>query len=510
MRRNKKTPTHASSSSQGYSATEGGYVPASPSRGHHAAHASQTVSAGDADPSAQNPYSRRVTQAEYTKKRKGKKRKKILLTVLIVLLVVVLGGAGAAFAYINSINGNLNKGVDENLRNALSDTQYAGGPFYMLLMGTDGSEERSESAEYAGDQFRADSMILMRVDPQSKKVTMVSLHRDTLIDMGTNGKQKLNAAHSIGGAAYTIEVVSKFAGVPISHYAEINFDGFKEAVDALGGVEVDVPMEINDEDAGGHLDAGVQTLNGDQALILCRARHAYDAYGDGDRYRAANQRLVLSAIAKKVLSSDPVTMANTVQALSKYVTTDYSVTDIVSLASSMKGLDAENDIYSAMEPTTSKYVNGGWYEYVNQSEWQTMMNRVDQGLPPTTEDEVDTKNGTVLASTGGSSGQSSGGSSTSSTQLSTNRTGSVVVKNGAGIDGAAATAADKIGKLGYTTSTGNAGSKFSTTVVVYANDSQKEAAEEIVKAIGNGVATKNNGTYTYDGDFLVVIGSDWK
>ena len=185
------------------------------------------------------------------------------------------------------------------------------------------------------------------------------------------------------------------------------------------------------------------------------------------------------------------------------------MTDIVSLASSMKGLDADNDIYSAMEPTTSKYVNGGWYEYVNQSEWQTMMDRVDQGLPPTTEDEVDSKNGTVLANTGGASGQSSSDSS-SSTQLSTNRTGSVVVKNGAGIDGAAATAADKIGKLGYTTSTGNAGSKFSTTVVVYANDSQKEAAEEIVKAIGNGVATKNNGTYTYDGDFLVVIGSDWK
>ena len=84
-------------------------------------------------------------------------------------------------------------------------------------------------------------------------------------------------------------------------------------MDALGGVEVDVPMEINDDD-GRRLrsSAGLQTLNGDQALILCRARHAYDDYGDGDRYRAANQRLVLSAIAKKVLASDPATMASTV------------------------------------------------------------------------------------------------------------------------------------------------------------------------------------------------------
>ncbi|MCG5014988.1 LCP family protein, partial [Collinsella aerofaciens] len=89
-------------------------------------------------------------------------------------------------------------------------------------------------------------------------------------------------------------------------------DGFKDIVDALGGVEVDVPMEIDDEDAGGHLDAGLQTLSGDQALILCRSRHAYDEYGDGDSYRAANQRLVLSAIAKKILSADVATMASTV------------------------------------------------------------------------------------------------------------------------------------------------------------------------------------------------------
>ncbi len=307
-----------------------------------------------------------MTQAEYTKKRKSKKRKKIVLAVCIALLVVVLGGVGAAFAYINTINANLNEGVDDDLRDALVDTKYAGDPFYMLLMGTDGSEERSESAEYAGDQFRSDSMILARIDPQSKQVTMVSLHRDTLIDMGTNGKQKLNAAHSIGGAAYTIEVVSKFAGVPISHYAEIDFDGFKEAVDALGGVEVDVPMEINDEDAGGHLDAGLQPLNGDQALILCRARHAYDAYGDGDRYRAANQRLVLSAVAKKILSSDPITMANTIQALSKYNTTDFNVTDIVSLASSMQGNQHRHRHLLGDGPTTSKLVNGTWYEYVNE------------------------------------------------------------------------------------------------------------------------------------------------
>ena len=138
----------------------------------------------------------------------------------------------------------------------------------------------------------------------------------TEIEIEGYGLQKLNASYAIGGPALAIKTVSQMAGVPISHYAEINFDGFEEVVDALGGVEVDVPMEINDDEAGGHVDAGEQTLTGEEALILCRSRHSYDEYGDGDRYRAANQRLVLGAIAKKILSTDPATMANTISALS--------------------------------------------------------------------------------------------------------------------------------------------------------------------------------------------------
>ena len=226
------------------------------------------------------------------------------MIALAVVGVLVLGGAGAAFAYYGILSGNLHAGVDAKLRAALVDTDLAKEPFYVLLMGTDGSNDRQASQEYAGDQFRSDSIILARIDPVDKKVTMVSIHRDTLVDMGEYGQNKLNAAHAIGGAALAVETVSKLAGVPISHYAEINFDGFKDVVDALGGVEADVPMEIDDEDAGGHLDAGVQTLSGDQALILCRSRHAYDEFGDGDSYRAANQRLVLGAIAKKILSAD--------------------------------------------------------------------------------------------------------------------------------------------------------------------------------------------------------------
>lgn len=136
---------------------------------------------------------------------------------------------------------------------------------------------------------------------------------------------------------------------------------------------VDVPVTIDDEDAGGYVEAGRQTLNGDQALILCRSRHTYDEYGSGDYYRMANQRMVMGAIAEKILASDVVTMANTINAMADYITTDMDVQSIVSIATEMHGMDVEEDMYSAMNPTTPAYVDDVWYEYCNLAAWQEMM-----------------------------------------------------------------------------------------------------------------------------------------
>jgi len=311
--------------------------------------------------------------------------------------LILLAGIGV-FAYASIISANLHEGVDDELLNALVDTDYAKEPFYMLLMGVDTSVERGADG-YSTEDSNSDSMMLVRIDCPNHKVTMVSLHRDT--ELMINGKsQKLNAAHAIGGPALAVETVSDFAGVDISHYAEINFDAFRDLVDSLGGVEVEVTMEIDDELAGGYVPAGRQTLNGTQALILCRARHAYDDYGDGDVYRAANQRMVLGAIAKKILKADVLTIANSVRACSEFVTTDMSLSDIVGIAQALKGLDPSTDIYSAMEPTEGVFYEGdGWYEEVQLDEWYAMMDRVRDGLPPTEEDYV-SNTGAVLASTG--------------------------------------------------------------------------------------------------------------
>lgn len=441
------------------------------------------------------------------------------LIAAIVAVVVVLIGAGAGFAYFQTIQGNMQRDVDQSLLEALDTSKYENGePFYMLLLGVDKSEKRANSAAYAGDSFRSDSMILTRVDPANKKVTMVSLHRDTLIDMGEYGQQKLNAAHALGGPAYTVKVVSQMAGVPISQYAEIDFDGFKAAVDALGGVEVTLKNDIYDPHLDKSLKAGTQTLNGKQALFLCRSRHSYDEIGDGDRFRAANQRMVLSAVAKKLLNSDVITMTSTIKSMSEYITTTFKIEDIISLASAFRGMDTKKDLYTSMEPTIPLETDDGCYEQLDTANWQIMMKRVDQGLPPTEKTETDAL-GTVMSNAGEGSDtekssqlKSSSNTSTKTTEKKAEkRSGNVDVKNGSGIEGAAADAAKKISKLGYTCQTGNANSgDFDETLVVYDDAMKAEQAQEIVDALGVGMAVQNQGGYVFEGDFLVVVGSDWK
>ena len=326
-----------------------------------------------------------------------RRRRGMIAAVISMALVLLLGGtAFAGYMYMKSISEKMNEGVDEALQAALATEETASDePFYMLIIGMDESEERAEES----DTFRSDSMILARVDPQQKIVTLISIERDTYVEIEGYGATKINAAAAYGGAALLVETVEEFAGVEISHYVSIDFDGFAAAVDALGGIEVDVPMTIDDDSAGGYVEAGLQTLTGEQALILCRSRHAYDSYGAGDYYRMANQRLVLGAIAKTLLASDPVTMASTISAMADYITTDLDISEIIDIATQMRGMDADEDIYSAANPTTSSYIDGVWYEICDVDAWQEMMARVDAGLTPYEDEDRSANTGGTLDGT---------------------------------------------------------------------------------------------------------------
>lgn len=303
----------------------------------------------------------------------GKLALKVVGGLLAAALVFVVG-------FVLVVSARMNSNVDASTRAALVPA-VPGQPFYMLLVGSDRSAER-EATNATGGTYRTDSIILARVDPIGAKLTLVSIQRDTLVDLGENGKQKINAAYTIGGPALLIKAVSDLAGVSISHYAEIDFDSFTSVVDAIGGITVNVPMNLDDDLAGLHIAAGEQQIDGATALALCRARHAYDKYGSGDYYRTANQRMVLGAILRKALSGNPASLLATIDSASNSVTTDLNGLDLMLLGIRFVGFDMSKNLMSGLEPTTSKYVNGGWYELLDTTAWQAMMSRVDRGLSP--------------------------------------------------------------------------------------------------------------------------------
>ena len=464
------------------------------------------------------PYSRVRGGARYTQVAAARTRKKkTVLTVVIAIVTALVVGIGMAAAsvlsFYNSIGERLNSGVSAETLAVLADQQASAQqltsnwtdttPFYMLVIGTDANESRmygDESGSYGASEanYRSDTMILVRVDPGTPKVTLVSIHRDTLYPFSW-GWDKINSAYPYGGVPLTIQTISDFAGVPITHYVQVNLDGFYAIVDVLGGVEVDVPYTIDDQEYlghlnGGHLDAGLQTLNGEQAELFVRSRHNYDNIGDGDRYRAAHQRLFIAAVVEKLLNSSPVDMVDAISVMADYVSTDFTLDEIVNLALAMRNLDVDNDIYSTMNPTTASYENGGWYEYSNDAYWAQIMAQVDAGKKPDSDtayysvtDDINSSNyGTIPL---------------------TAEDCAVSVKNASGDASRLSTTLDTLWAAGWQAyDSGAANIYLDQTVVVYDSDLAYDAATQIAAALGTTPQAAGN-TWMMDGDVMVVVGA---
>lgn len=317
-------------------------------------------------------YSERARQ-----RRRGRMIKRGVLGGLLAVLLVGVVGVGAWFTrVVDNLGGN--GLIDGGIRAILSDSDVAREPFYVLLLGTDGRPGE--------EVYRSDSIILARIDPTEKSASLISIPRDTMVVY--NGEtMKINATHAVNGPQGVVEAVNDlcFNGEQkISHYAEINFEGMEDLIDAVGGIDLEATEEVDDPE---HLDIkiekGFQHMDGATALTYARCRYTY---ADGDFTRMRHQRQVLSALAKKILNDlDPATIMGTVEELSKVVITTLGVQDIVSVANAMRGMDVENDMYVANVPSyadKTTNVNGVSYVFVYEDKLAEMMQRLDAGENP--------------------------------------------------------------------------------------------------------------------------------
>ncbi|MGQ0841700.1 LCP family protein [Actinokineospora sp.] len=215
----------------------------------------------------------------------------------LVVLLVIVALLAALWIYLES---SLNRVA------ALGDYEgrpAAGAGTNWLIVGSDSragltaeDEERLATGDAKGQ--RTDTIMLMHIPDNDTKPTLVSLLRDSYVDIPGKGKNKLNAAYAFGGPQLLAKTVELNTGLRLDHYMEIGFGGFADVVDAVGGVELCLAAPIEDPLAGINLPAGCQELDGAKALGYVRTRKGPRA----DLDRVIRQREFIGALTDKATS----------------------------------------------------------------------------------------------------------------------------------------------------------------------------------------------------------------
>lgn len=228
-------------------------------------------------------------------------------------------GGGSAAQETSLVPARDQARIDQNLEAADPSE-----PINILLLGSD--ERGGEGPK------RADTIMLAQVDPENAVITVVSFPRDLYVRIPKAWVpyQKINAAYAIDGIPLTIETVKEYTGLPIHHYAMLDFEGFTETIDALGGVEVDVDKRYYEE---GHsnidLQPGQQMLDGRQALSYVRFRND----DKGDFGRIQRQQIFLRALRERLLSVQAfASVPELVRIADTYSETNMTSSEMIALA----------------------------------------------------------------------------------------------------------------------------------------------------------------------------------
>jgi LCP family protein required for cell wall assembly len=216
---------------------------------------------------------------------------------------------------------------------------------------------------------RSDTMLLVHISKAQDKAAIISLPRDSfaLIPEHKNAQGKLipakyskiNSAFNWGGAPLLIEVIENMTDLKIDHYVEVNFAGFADVVDALGGIEVCTKKDIDDPKSHLVLAAGVHNLNGIEALKYVRTRE-FDGLGDIGRMQ--RQQQFISSVLRKATSAgvllNPITMVNFINSSLSAVITDSGLqsSDLITLAKQMKSLSTTK-VRTLTVPLSNLYYN---------------------------------------------------------------------------------------------------------------------------------------------------------
>ena len=284
----------------------------------------------------------------------NKRWKKVLLIVLGFLLVVGIG----VFVYVGVLLGSMERvdisTSDEDLGISEEETAYhrqVNGVTTVALFGID---------SFDGTKGRSDSIMIVSVDENTKKIKLTSIPRDSYVNIPGRGMDKINHAYSFGGPELALSTLNSNFGLDIKYFASVDFTSLPKIIDALGGVSITVTaQEAGSNSIPGIKSAGTYVMNGAQALGFSRIRKI-----DSDFERGRRQRDVIEAIINKLLGQSVTSYPRTLGTILPLVTTNMRSSEVLSIGSSLvtKGIsNIEKGRYPLPEMAGGKMINGVYY-----------------------------------------------------------------------------------------------------------------------------------------------------
>ncbi|MCT8140338.1 LytR family transcriptional regulator [Anaerobacillus sp. CMMVII] len=297
------------------------------------------------------------------------KKKKIILIISLIIGLPVLAILGYGYhlysSVLNTIE-DMHQPIERETKRPIQVDMEKSEPLSFLLLGIDAR---------GTERGRTDTLMVITVNPNTESMKMVSIPRDTRTQIiGKGFDDKINHAYAFGGPEMTIPTVENFLDIPIDYYMTVNMNGFKDIVDAVGGVTVNNPFAFRD--GGFTFDEGEIFLDGTQALAFSRMRKKDPR---GDHGRNDRQRQVMNAIIKEGAQISSVTrMEEILGAIGTNVKTDLNFDKMKKIQSNYS--DARKDSEEITIKGSGATISGIWYYVVAEEERLRVSNLLKEHL----------------------------------------------------------------------------------------------------------------------------------
>jgi polyisoprenyl-teichoic acid--peptidoglycan teichoic acid transferase len=289
--------------------------------------------------------------------------KKLLYILGGLFVVLLLVGGGFAFSLYNSVQSTVNSEMHVGLDRDKPDSRDAEvdmdnrEPTSFLLMGVDAEESTSG---------RTDTIMVVTVNPEDESMRMLSLPRDTRMELPGRGEDKVNHAHAFGGADLALETVENFLDIPLDYFITVNMSGFQDMVDAVGGVTVENNFSFEQNDH--YFQEGEVDLDGEEALAYVRMRKNDP---DGDFGRNERQRQIVNAMVREGAQFSSITRVEDIlDAVGGNVVTNLDFDKMRKLQSNYS--DTLSDQQTLDIDGHGETINGVWYYQVTDEERQRL------------------------------------------------------------------------------------------------------------------------------------------